>query len=30
MSQQLTETLKALLLERKKETLRSGWGELPP
>jgi integrase len=30
MSRQLTETLKALLLERKKETLRNGWGELPP
>jgi integrase len=30
MSRQLTDTLKALLLERKKETLRRGWGELPP
>src|SRR5262245_35834913 len=30
MSQQLTETLKALLLQRKKETLRKGWGEVPP
>lgn len=30
MSKQLTETLKALLLERKKETLKNGWGELPP
>ena len=30
MSQQLTDTLKALLLERKKETLRKGWGEVPP
>lgn len=30
MSQQLTETLKALLIERKKETLRNGWGEVPP
>jgi integrase len=29
MSMQLTETLKALLLERKKETLRKGWGEVP-
>lgn len=30
MSQQLTTTLKALLVERKKETLRNGWNELPP
>lgn len=30
LSQQLTETLKALLVERKKETLRKGWGEVPP
>jgi integrase len=30
MSQQLTETLKTLLVERKKETLRHGWGEVPP
>lgn len=30
MSRQLTEMLKTLLLERKKETLRNGWGELPP
>src|SRR5262245_59829465 len=30
MSQQLTETLKALLVERKKEALRQGWGEVPP
>jgi integrase len=30
MSRQLIETLKALLLERKKETLRNGWGEVPP
>ena len=30
MSQQLTEALKALLVERKKETLRKGWGEVPP
>jgi integrase len=30
MSRQLTETLKALLVERKKETLRQGWGEIPP
>jgi len=29
MSQQLTETLRAVLLERKKETLRRGWGEVP-
>src|SRR5262249_1129554 len=29
MSRQLTETLKALLLERKKETLKHGWGEVP-
>jgi integrase len=29
MSQQLTETLKALLVERKKETLKKGWGEVP-
>jgi integrase len=30
MSTQLTETLRALLLERKKETLRNGRGEVPP
>ena len=30
MSRQLAETLKALMLERKKETLRKGWGEVPP
>ena len=30
LSVQLTETLKALLVERKKETLRRGWGEVPP
>src|SRR5205823_14446537 len=30
MSQQLTDTLKGLLLERKKETLRKGWGTVPP
>lgn len=30
MSQQLTDTLKALLVERKKEALRQGWGEVPP
>jgi integrase len=30
MSTQLTETLKSLLVERKKETLRKGWGEVPP
>jgi len=29
MSTQLTETLKTLLLERKKETRRKGWGEVP-
>lgn len=29
MSLQLTETLRALLLERKKDTLRKGWGEVP-
>jgi integrase len=29
MSQQLTETLRALHLERKKEALRKGWGEVP-
>src|SRR5262249_42541742 len=29
LSQQLATTLKALLLERKKETLRKGWGEMP-
>lgn len=30
MSQQLTDTLKALLRERKKATLRQGWGDVPP
>ncbi len=30
MSRQLTETLKALLVERKKETLKNGWREVPP
>jgi integrase len=30
MSLLLTDTLKALLLERKKETLRKGWVEVPP
>ena len=30
MSLLLTDTLKALLLERKKETLLKGWGEVPP
>jgi integrase len=30
MSQQMTDTLKALLIERKKETLLNGWGEVPP
>jgi integrase len=30
MSLQLTDTLKALLLERKKETLRKGWDDVPP
>jgi integrase len=29
MSLQLTETLKAVLVERKRETLREGWGEVP-
>ena len=29
MSKQLTETLKTLSIERKKETLRRGWGEVP-
>lgn len=29
LSLQLAETLKALLVERKKETLRKGWGEVP-
>lgn len=29
MSRQLTETLKAMLLERKKETLKHGWGAVP-
>jgi integrase len=29
MSLMLTETLKGLLVERKKETLRKGWGEVP-
>src|SRR5262249_59590242 len=29
MSQGLTETLKTLHLERKKEALRQGWGEMP-
>ena len=30
LSVHLTDTLKALLLERKKETLQKGWGEVPP
>ena len=30
MSSQLTETFKTLLVERKKETLQRGWGEVPP
>jgi integrase len=30
MSQQLADTLKTLLVERKKDTLRKGWGEVPP
>ena len=30
MSSQLTETFRALLVERKKETLQRGWGEVPP
>lgn len=29
MSQQLTDTLKAFLVERKKDTLLNGWGEVP-
>ena len=29
MSQQLTETLRALQTERKRETLQQGWGEMP-
>jgi integrase len=29
LSLQLAETLKALLVEQKKETLRKGWGEVP-
>jgi len=29
MSRQLTDTLKALLVERKRETLQNGWGEVP-
>lgn len=29
LSVQLTETLKGLLVERKKETLRRGWGDVP-
>ena len=29
MSRQLQDTLKSLLLERKKETLQKGWNELP-
>ena len=29
MSQQLADTLKALLVERKKETLKKGWGVVP-
>jgi len=29
VSAQLTETLRTLLVERKKETLRRGWGEMP-
>ena len=29
MSLQLSETLKALLTERKKETLKKGWGDIP-
>src|SRR4051812_45590437 len=30
MSNRLAETLVALHLERKKQTLREGWGEVPP
>ncbi|MGH7961840.1 MAG: tyrosine-type recombinase/integrase [Candidatus Binatia bacterium] len=30
MSQHLTDTMKAKLVERKKQTLRKGWGEVPP
>lgn len=30
MSSQLTETFRALSVERKKETLQHGWGEVPP
>jgi integrase len=30
LSLQLTETLQTLLVERKKETLRRGWREVPP
>jgi integrase len=30
LSLQLTATLKALLVEQKKETLKKGWGEVPP
>ncbi|MEW6299904.1 MAG: site-specific integrase [Thermodesulfobacteriota bacterium] len=30
MSTHLTETLRALLIARKKETLKQGWGEVPP
>jgi integrase len=29
MSQQLSSTLKALSMQRKEETLRKGWGEVP-
>lgn len=29
MSLVLTETLKVLLIERKKDTLKHGWGEVP-
>jgi hypothetical protein len=29
MSNQLTATLRTLLLERKKEALQKGWGEIP-
>jgi hypothetical protein len=29
MSQQLTDTLRELQLQRKAETLRKGWGKVP-
>lgn len=30
VSRQLADSLKGLLVERKKQTLKQGWGELPP